>query len=249
MSRKPHRRRIRRPAVNALWLYLIGFAVCVGVLFLLPPPYSTLALLVLIAVSILWGVSRLRAINTAPDQVLPEDKSGLRGGAAVIHLPSIARPEPSALPVVAHGNLIAAVFALIAFGLMIAAAIDLRPRNEQAYLPDGSLKLILGGIAIGAAVFLSNRLPPLSEPIFRALDRAERRWWVFGGVGALCMALLAEINGQVLHFAPLMEVSTHVQFLLLLVGCLLVGYGFGGAPPIRAGCGRRGAKSTKSAGR
>ncbi len=224
-----------RSAINALWLYLIGFSLFVGVLFLLPPPYSTLALVVLIATSILWGVLRLRAVNVAPDRALPEDQPVLSGGAAAVHPPSIARPQPIHLPVVAHGNLIAAVFALISFGLMIAAALDLRPRNEQAYLPDGGLKLILGGIAIGAAVFLSNRLPPLSEPIFRALDRAERRWWVYGGVGALCMALLAEINGRVLQFAPLMAVSTHIQFSLMLAGCLLIGYGFGGAPPIRAG--------------
>ncbi len=230
-----------RSLTKGLLLYLIGFILCVVVLFLLPSPYATLGLLALFAVSILWGIWRLRVANSALlDQALPDEKPVLSGDAAAVSLPTIASREPIRLPrvplpVVAHGNLIAGIFALISFGLMIAAALDLRPRNEQAYLPDGGLKLILGGIAIGAAVFLSNRLPPLSEPIFRALDRAGRRWWVFGGIGALCMALLAEINGHVLQFAPLLAVSTHIQFLLMLAGCLLIGYGLGGAPPIRAG--------------
>ncbi len=230
--------------IKSLLLYLIGFIVCVGLLFILPPPYSTIALLALIALSTLWGVYRLRAVNAEPVESVAEADAAAENvtSANAISTNAISVDANSAVlqpviarPMVAQSSVIAAIAALIGFGLMIAAALDLRPRTEQAYLPDGSLKLILGGVVVGIAVFMSKRLPPLSEPIFHALSRLERRWWVFAGTGTISMVVLAEINAQVLQFAPLMAVSINLQFLLLLAGCLLVGYGFGGAPAIRAG--------------
>jgi hypothetical protein len=127
---------------------------------------------------------------------------------------------------------ISAAFALLGFGLMIAAAIDLRPLNRQQFMDDGTYKMIAGALAIGVAVRVARRLPALVEPTDERMDRLRRFWWLFAGIGMLFMATLAEINGQMLRMPALREVPTPIQFGLLVGGVLLVGYGFGGAPSL-----------------
>ena len=208
-------------ASGALWLYLLGFAVCVVLMYLLPSPYSTWVFIFLILGSVAWGVFGLRAYRALNMRALfsnPQAK-----------LQAITHPK------VAQNNLVAGVLALISFGLMIEAAIDLRPLNEQHFLVEGGFKLILGGLTLGAAILFATRQPALPKPVENALDNAGRFWWVFAGVGTLMIAVLAEINGRILQIPFLEEVSIHVQFALLFFGVLLVAYGLGGAPRIRAG--------------
>ncbi|MEP7290130.1 MAG: glycosyltransferase family 39 protein [Chloroflexota bacterium] len=133
----------------------------------------------------------------------------------------------------ARAHRYAGLFALLAFALMIAAALDFRTASGQQFLASGSLKMILGALALGAAVRLSDRLPPLGKPLDVALDPARRFWWAFAGAGALLLFAVAEINGQVLHALFLKDVSSHLQYLLLVGGIVLVAYGLAGAPSLR----------------
>ncbi len=202
-----------------VWVYLFGFAVCVVGMFLLPPPFSSLMLIALALGSIGWGMHRLsRTVGLAPT---------IRD--ALPHLPqSVLR-----LLRRVSRDAYAAGFGLLGFVLMIAATLDLRPLNEQTLIGYGAAKMIAGGLAVGVAVRLSTRLPALAKPLDVPLDKLRRRWWFFAGVGTLLMITLAEINGQVLHLPVLTDVSSRVQFAMLLSGVLLVGYGFGGAPVLR----------------
>ena len=129
-------------------------------------------------------------------------------------------------------NTVGAVFALIGFALMIAAALDFRPANAQTLVDSAALKMILGGLAIGAAIRLSNRLPALGKPLSVPLDRLRRFCWLCAGVGIVLLVLVAEINGNFLHIAVLQRVPSLLQYLMLLSGVLLLGYGFGGMPSL-----------------
>lgn len=226
------------PSVAALWLYIFGFVVCSVVVFLLPAPYSLYLLVVLVAASMGYGVYRLIRPARPPRPRPPAAPSvSEASSAAVTAVPAVpqapARPIPAFLSRLgALRSGIAAVFALAGFALMVAAAFDYRPLNDQAYLADGSLKMIAGGLMIGVAVRVSRRLPALNEPVDAPLDRLRRFWWVFAGLGGLFLLTLAEINGQMLHLPALQEVPTPVQFGLLVGGVLLLGYGFGGAPSL-----------------
>jgi Dolichyl-phosphate-mannose-protein mannosyltransferase len=130
------------------------------------------------------------------------------------------------------GNAVAAAFALIGFVLMIAAAFDFRPLNAQMRVDSAALKMIAGALAIGAAVRLSKRLPPLGKPLFVPLDKLRRFCWLCAGIGILLLALVAEINGNFLHILALQAVPTHLQYAMLFGGVLLLGYGFGGMPSL-----------------
>ncbi|HVU10904.1 MAG TPA: glycosyltransferase family 39 protein [Phototrophicaceae bacterium] len=189
-------------------IYLGVFAVCAALILVLPPPYSTGLLLVLVVGSLAWGAVRI---------VIPN----LRG-----------RLPIEFTWVSTHRNLLAALLALLGLGLMIAAAFDLRTLNRQDYLGIGSAKMLLGGLAIGAAIHLSNRLPALAQPVFTALDSARRFWWVCAGLGTLLLLVVAEMNGQILRLPLFAQVSSGMQYALMMAGVLLVGYGFGGAPSL-----------------
>ena len=133
----------------------------------------------------------------------------------------------------AHAAQLSVLLALVAFALMVAAALDFRPVNTQRYLASGALKMILGALALGAALRLAalNRsLPVLPMPLNLPLSAARRMGWLFAGVGVLMLALLAEINSGRLMLPALKEVSTHAQYWLLLGGIAFLTYGLAGAP-------------------
>ncbi|MCC6803282.1 MAG: hypothetical protein IT319_10380, partial [Anaerolineae bacterium] len=226
------------PSVTVLWLYIFGFVVCSVVVFLLPAPYSLYLLVVLVAASMGFGIYRLiRAARPPRPRAPAPPPVSETVSAAVTAVPvapqAPARRAPAALSrLSAYRSGFAAVFALAGFALMIAAAFDYRTLNDQAYLADGSLKMIAGGLMIGGAVRVSRRLPALNEPVAAPLDHLRRFWWVFAGLGALFLMTLAEINGQMRHIPALQEVPTPLQFGLLVGGVLLLGYGFGGAPSL-----------------
>lgn len=224
----PDNRPEARPMSTMTWLYVLGFVGCSILVFLLPAPYSLYLLVILVLGSLVLGIYRLNRPVGLRKSALVEPASSLAVAAAPLKPKAAARW--SRLSVYRSG--IAVVFALLGFALMIAATFDLRPANEQQFMSDGAYKMIAGALAIAVAVRVSRRLPALVEPTGVRLDRLHRFWWLFAGVGALFMATLAEINGQVLQMPALREVSTQVQFGLLVSGVLLLGYGFGGAPSL-----------------
>ncbi len=212
-----------RRSVRPVGLYLLGFAAAVVLTILLPAPYSSLAFLILVAGSISVGVIALWRARPRP--VRP------------VRPPPVPKPKkPSRFAALSryhvHSNPLAALFMLIALGLMIAAAIDFNPDNQLMLLADGVNKMLLGGLALGVAIWLSDRLPVLRRPVDLPLGRLRRFWWVFALIGVVMLAAVAEINGEVFHLPLLTDVSELVQYGLMMFGVLLVGYGFGGAPSL-----------------
>ena len=129
-------------------------------------------------------------------------------------------------------NMLAVIYALVGFGAMVAAALDFRPENKQLLLDHAVLKLLVGGVFMGSAIGLSDRLPALPRPRFVPLDRLRRWCWLSAVFGVLLLAIVAEINGNALHISLLQAVPSLLQYLMLLFGVLLLGYGFGGMPSL-----------------
>lgn len=123
--------------------------------------------------------------------------------------------------------------AALAFALMIAATLDLRTANAQRLLAPGALKMLLGALALLAALRLNPRLPALPAPLALPLSSARRFWWLFTAAGVFLLALLAETNVGLLKSVLLKNVSTHAQYWLLVGGIMLVVYGLAGAPSLR----------------
>ena len=88
--------------------------------------------------------------------------------------------------------------ALLGFGLMIAAALDLRPANDQQLLTRGIGKVILGG-------WRWARRCGFRGSAARAGQAARRCRWtqppplVVLRAGSATLVMLTAINGQVLH--------------------------------------------------
>nr|AUN37636.1 hypothetical protein [uncultured bacterium] len=134
-------------------------------------------------------------------------------------------------------RLFSIVFALVACGLMGVSAYFFRPGVEGLFLSEGALSLLLGGLALGIALVLAkdkHKLQTLT-PWVTPLKPKAMRWWAVGmvGVGIVLLALVAEISGQALHIPELEDVSVHLQFALLVLGILLVGWGLGGGTRLR----------------
>lgn len=142
-------------------------------------------------------------------------------------------PQAAARPNRTRTNGLAVLLAVLAFGCMVAAALDFRTANAQTLLLSGSVKMLLGALALGAAVRYAPHLPVLGKPLDVALTPARSGWQFFAAAGVLVLFLLAEINADVLKLKPLQSVTSHAQYLLLLAGTALVAYGMAGAPSLR----------------
>jgi hypothetical protein len=126
----------------------------------------------------------------------------------------------------------AAGLALLAFALMIAAALDFRPVHNQQLIHSAALKMIAGALALGAAVRLSNHLPPLPTPDAPPLARMSRFWWLFAAAGIALIAFVAQFNANLVR-APItseVQIPASTQYFLWMAGIVLLAYGFGGAP-------------------
>jgi hypothetical protein len=129
----------------------------------------------------------------------------------------------------------AALFALLAFALMLAAALDFRPANRQQLLDSATLKMIAGALALGAAVRLSLRLPPLPKPLDVPLAKMRRFWWLFAVLGVVLIGVVAQVNADILRstITSSEQMPASVQYALWMAGIALVAYGFGGAPSLK----------------
>lgn len=199
-----------------LVIFAVVFVVAMVIALLLPPPLST-GLIILLSVGFAgYGVIGLRV------------QIG-EGFNTVKHM-RLRLPVPHFLSGVR--NLLAAGFAIAGLALMTSAAMDFDPAHRQEFLNQGAGTMLLGALAIGIAVWFSNRQPELAQPIPQELSKPRRGWWIFAGAGVLVMLLLSEISGHFLDIEALRQTHINVEFGLLLVGTLLILYGFGGCPRI-----------------
>jgi 4-amino-4-deoxy-L-arabinose transferase-like glycosyltransferase len=120
---------------------------------------------------------------------------------------------------------VARLFAWIALVVIVCAAYALRPFVPSDSVNLGLLLWLVGGLIVGVAFYLWRQ--PLPR-VFSRADVADETngqppvRWSLTFLGAAALLLLAEINGRLFLIRPLLAVSYHLQFALLVIGCLLV---------------------------
>ena len=131
-------------------------------------------------------------------------------------------------------RVLSVMLTLIACGLMIVSAYFFRPGVEGLFLTEGTLSLVAGGLALGGALLLAkgDRKLVTLAPSMPDLTPSQSRWWMVV-LGALLLALVAEISGRALKIPVLLNVNIHLQFALLVIGILLVGWGSAGELRLR----------------
>ncbi|MBE2267595.1 MAG: glycosyltransferase family 39 protein [Anaerolinea sp.] len=207
--------RTRRPrADRAGWLrwfdrttlYLIIVAVLGVIILTQPAPISTGALVVMLAAALVIGAREFD-----------------------VHVPRLRTPPI----LLAHRNKLAFVFAAISFGLMIAAALDYRTIHRQTLLDHATVKMLAGGLLLGVAVALSSRKPAFPALATNRLSETRKGWWIPALFGVVILFLLGEISAPRLGMLALKSVSINLQYALFMLALALLGWGFGGLPPLR----------------
>jgi hypothetical protein len=174
---------------------------------ILPPPWSSLALLLVIA----GPVGGVTATRRADLRTLVITR---RGRLAVI---------------LALLAVILLALATYAFRPQPESLIHYRPtRGPEVYYAITAPWLLVGGwLVLLAALALTRRLPSFPVPLAAPLTTRRSRWrWPVLLVGVLLLGAFAEINGWLLGIEMLAGRSPHTQFVLLVGGivCLVVGF-------------------------
>jgi len=130
-------------------------------------------------------------------------------------------------------NLIAALLGIAAFGFMVAAEVDLNPANSQQFMVEGGQKLLIGVILLGLALWFSTRQPALPNAERVPLSTPRRGWVFVVIIGIAILLVHNEANASFLDIPFLQKIHISVHHLMLFVGTLLIGYGFGGLPRLR----------------
>src|SRR5690349_540033 len=110
---------------------------------------------------------------------------------------------------------------------MTISAYFFRPSTDPQFLVKASLSFFLGGLALGGALWLYKETLQTLVPSQIAVSSGHTRWWMVG-VGVALLALLAETSGQRFHLPALANMSVHIQFGLLALGIMLIGWGLAG---------------------
>jgi hypothetical protein len=160
-----------------------------------------------------------------PVMVAPEVESPDPSRLSVFAAPLRRRLSPELLTIIR--SFAAAVLTLIAIALMIASAYYFRPGVELQYLTEGGVTLLIGGLALGGALMLSRARIQTLVPSDAAFSGKRTRWWMLG-LGIVFLAIVSEISGKKFQLQELQDVNPHVQFALLFLGVLFVGWGLAG---------------------
>lgn len=195
-------------------LYLAAlFFVAAILLMILPYPVGNIALLAFLTFSLLYlSLSYLQ-----------------RGAAAVASdvLRWLKRKRQE----------IVGVLVVLAVIFIILGTHHLNPQVKADEVNRGVVILLVGWVALIGAVAVmrpSRTLPYLPHPTpYRAAARLTRWHWVVAFAGGGLLALLAEINGGLLHIPALRFVDTDMQFVILCASITLLGIGLGGVRVVR----------------
>lgn len=134
-----------------------------------------------------------------------------------------------------------------AIGLVAFSAYILLPEHGIERLDKGARYALLGGIVLGASLWLTPQkgaLRSVSMPctVETRPDTASRPRWSMVVWGALGLFLLAEISGNLLYTHLLSAASHHVQLVILCVSLVLLTWGLGSGRSstgaYAGGCGR-----------
>ena len=128
-----------------------------------------------------------------------------------------------------HPYLLAIVFTLFAVLCLIGAAYEFRPDWEITDRSNAVLLMLLGGVWLGLALLTAR----YREPLLTLTDTPIQPLRSNGLVvftGVLLLALVAAINSNLLGIQSLLVVTTHIQFILWLLGIVLMTWGLSGTP-------------------
>lgn len=118
-------------------------------------------------------------------------------------------------------------FAFGAIVLMSMSTASLQPGvTDLDTMEQGIQYAFAGTLALGAGLLIYHtRVVPLSFASTKLVGSVN---WIAGIVGMLCIGALAESSIHEWGISQLDNVSHYVQFRLLVVGCILLIWGFGG---------------------
>ena len=204
------------PARRRAWPLLIAEGLLLAGALLLPRPWSTVALALMIAVGLgARSGERLAGIGARRFEAL-------RAHPAWVRLMRYRVPLGRSLMVAAAALLIGAVYFYV-------------PERAEDRLGAGFALMLAGWPTLAAGISLlrgSVYAPAPVTPAQTPADSTRLAWWhvlaAIGGAGLLL--LLAEWGGLALRpDDQLYDVATHVQFGVLVAGVALVVIGLGGA--------------------
>lgn len=116
--------------------------------------------------------------------------------------------------------------------LTILGAYLLRPGAKASEIGQGGWVLLVGLIALIAAVWLirpTHILPSIPHPaVFQPAAHITKHHWGLFAAGLVLLMILAEINGSLLDIPVLQSVDINIQFGLLCASLLLLVMGAGG---------------------
>ncbi len=133
--------------------------------------------------------------------------------------------------VLQHPIALTHILAVCGVYLLVLSGQQFEPSINWDTIPQATVLLIVGGITLGGAMMLARHsgiFPdlPVTQQTWVSSVPLTRTHWLLAGGGVICLALLAEYNGQLLHTGLIL--SIHLQFGLWVAGIGLIVAGLGG---------------------
>jgi hypothetical protein len=125
---------------------------------------------------------------------------------------------------------VGAVLAGVALLFFTVAALDFAPAHRQARVSLAILLMGAGVIALIVARIIAQPVPALMQPVATPLSGARPIWRWYTLAAGFILLVLSEMNGMMLGIKQMGDVSSHIQFAMLLTGVILTLYGLAGAP-------------------
>lgn len=117
---------------------------------------------------------------------------------------------------------------LSALVMLVAAGILWYMADTRGSTVNGLILFIVGTLLMGMAISLKPNLSRMAQ-LERVIEKSTvQSGWFLTGAGIFTLAVLAEINGNLLHIPFLFSVDTTVQFIMLILGIALLVMGLGG---------------------
>jgi 4-amino-4-deoxy-L-arabinose transferase-like glycosyltransferase len=204
-------------------LAFLAFTVILGVTFIVLQNNAANLSVPLFLGLIIGAV--LLAIANAPAHVRALLRTPIVA-AYTLYAETVERLNPIIAFLVRHRLLFSALSTLVAFTFMIQSTLAFQLVREEKQSPNKAIALLLYGIiAVGVALFCAR--PNIALPTRTAIVTHRANRWLTGA-GIAVLLLLSEVNGKALKLDFLLPVTTDQQFILLVIGLILLALGWGG---------------------